>query len=201
MEDLEDSQGAPATSNGNEPQGNQDPQDPLKPDIEEEDTTRTPPLAEPTADMETREEDGADPALDDEDGGDDNDGLDSDLEELDDAEFDNFDASALKIPDQPLQVDESNVALLGVHKRKRTAEEEAERERKKKKKDRKREKPKRRKVTAGEDEFEGGEDLDGKRSRRSKVGPDGRPAKVRRAATPENEENLTPEERESLPII
>ena len=46
--------------------------------------------------------------------------------------------------------------------------------------------------------LEGGENIEGKRAGRSKVGPDGRPVKAtRRAKTPpEDDENLTPEERE-----
>jgi transcription factor SPN1 len=200
MEDLEDPQGVPVTGAVNEPQANSDPQDPLRPEIDEEDNARTPPLADPTADMEGREDNG-DPALGDEADGQqaaDDDDLDSELEELDEEEFANFDASALNISTQPMQVDESNVALLGVHKRKRTAEEEAERERKKKKKEKRREKPTRSSKKAGgnDDDFDGGEDADGKRARRSRLGPDGRPAKAaRRQKTPENEENLTPEER------
>ncbi|KAF1827455.1 uncharacterized protein K489DRAFT_366604 [Dissoconium aciculare CBS 342.82] len=200
MEDLEDPQGAPVTGAVNEPEGNKDPRDPLRPGIDEEDNARTPPLADPTADMEGREDNGELGMGDETDGqaaADDDDELESDLEELDEAEFENFDASAVNISAQPMQVDESNVALLGVHKRKRTAEEEAERERKKKKKERRREKPKRSKKAAGDDDdLDQGEDLDGKRARRSKLGPDGRPVKaVRRPRTPENEENLTPEER------
>jgi transcription factor SPN1 len=201
MEDLEDSRGAPVTGAVNEPQANKDPQDPLRPEIDEEDSARTPPLADPTADMEGREDNGelgAGDEADGQDAADDNDDLDSELEELDEQEFADFDASALNISTQPMQVDESNVALLGVHKRKRTAEEEAERERKKKKKERKRDKPTRssRKAGGNDDDFDEGEDADGKRARRSRLGPDGRPAKaVRRQKTPENEENLTPEER------
>ena len=104
-------------------------------------------------------------------------------------------------------MDESNVALLGVHKRKRTEEEE--RERKKKKKEGRREKPKKSKKKVGvdgdvdDDDFEGGEEIDGKRARKSKVGADGRPMKnIRRARTPplEDDENLTPDERKHLPI-
>lgn len=207
MEDLEQPAGAPALTDGDEPQGNDDAGDTLRPEVEEEDHAGTPPVADPTADMEMREDDGATTAIADGDedmnsgGGmqdDDNDDLESDLEELDEQQFEDFDASALNIPDKPLQVDESNVGLLGVHKRKRTAEEEAERALKKKKKASRREKPKRSKRGEDEDDFEGGVEMDGKRVRKSKGG-EGRAGKsggVRRARTPEDESMLSPEERE-----
>lgn len=124
---------------------------------------------------------------------------DSELEELDEKEFEDFDPSALNIPDKPIAVDADNVGLLGVHKRKRTEEEE--RERKKKKKEGRREKTRKvRRVRAGADDddmFEGGEEIDGKRARKSKLGADGRHIRRdRRAKTPEiNEEELSPEER------
>jgi transcription factor SPN1 len=209
MEDLEMPAGSPAVQNGYEPQGNDDAGDTLRPDVEEENNTGTPPIAEPEADMEIREDDDA-PVNDNADGSDadlnpttadaavqdDEEGdLESDLEELDEEQFEDFDPSALNIPDKPLMVDETNVGLLGVHKRKRTAEEEAERERKKKKKEKRRERPSKRskKSADDEDDFEGGVEMDGKRARNT---GDGRPGKAaKRARTPEDEENLTPEER------
>lgn len=220
MEDLEQPAGSPSLDAGHEPQGNNDPGDNLRPEIEEENGGAvTPPMADPMADMETRDDDehpltadtnGANGSGEGEDEGDDenanntgaavddDDDLESELEELDEKEFENFDPSALNLPDQPLAVDESNVALLGVHKRKRTAEEEAERERKKKRKEKKRDKPKRSRKGGDEDDFEGGEEMSGKRSRKAKAGADGRPAKSKsRARTPDDvdEENLSPEER------
>ena len=198
MEDLEFPPGSPVLDNIDEPQGNDDPRDPLDPEIEEESSALTPPLAAPAADTETfADDDGAARdagPLDDSDN-------DSELEELDDNQFDDFDASALNIPTQPVQVDADNVALLGVHKRKRTDEEERER---KKKKEGRREKPKRaKKVRAGadgdgsDDNFEGGVEIEGKRVRKGKgTGTGGEKVKtVRRAKSPENEEGLTPEER------
>lgn len=221
MEDLEQPAGSPSLDAGPEPQGNNDPGDTLRPEVEEENGGgETPPMADPMADMETREDDehpltsnanGENGAGEGEDEGDnenpdntgaaveDDDDLESELEELDEKEFENFDPSALNLPEQPLAVDESNVALLGVHKRKRTADEEAERERKKKRKEKKRDKPKRSRKGGDEDDFEGGEEISGKRSRKGKVGSDGRPAKSKsRARTPDdvNEEELPPEERE-----
>lgn len=197
--------GSPALEEDEEPQGNNDPGDPLQPGIEEENSGRTPPISVPTAgtdafeddeapetveamDEATREDEEGDAAPLDEDD-------ESELEELDEKEFEDFDPSALNIPDKPVQVDADNVGLLGVHKRKRTEEEELAR--KKKKKEGRREKPKRQKKNRElDDDFEGGVEIDGKRVRKSKVGPDGRPSKaIRRPRTPENEDNLTPDER------
>ena len=211
MEDLEGAPGSPALLNGEEPQGNNNPRDPLNADIEEEHRPNAP-IDSPSADVDAFEDEEApetveimDEAADNMEDSADDDVLadeDSELEELDEKEFEDFDPSALNIPEKPVQVDESNVGLLGVHKRKRTEEEE--RERKKKKKEGRREKPKRSKKKHDvDDEFEGGEEVEGKRARKSKVGADGRPLKqVRRARTPEeDDENLTPEERMyNLPI-
>lgn len=218
MEDLEQPDSPTIDSHENEPQGNQDPNDPLRPELEEENNAAgTPPMADPYADMEAQHDEmptnGANG--DDEEGmndeehdsgnpantdaavrNDDDDDDESDLEELDEQQFEDFDPEALNIPDKPIEVDGDNVGLLGVHKRKRTAEEEAERERKKKKKEKRREKPSRKKKGGDEDDFEGGVEIDGKRQRKSKVGADGRPVKsAKRAATPVDEESLTPEER------
>lgn len=213
MEDLEQPAGSPVLHDAQEPEGNNDPGDNLQPGIEEEDNARTPPIANPTEDTEAREDDEAPEtakAMDNEaddapgdavpednqaNGADD----ESELEELEDEQFDNFNPEDVDIavPDAPVAVDESNVALLGVHKRKRAEGDEGGR---KKKKEGRREKPKKSKrVRAGGDDelepFEGGEEIDGKRQRRGKGGAD-RPSKSgRRARTPENEDDLSPEER------
>lgn len=207
MEDLEIPGGSPALSEHEEPQALDDPADPLAPAIDEEDNEPADPLMDGDADQDTyenlpesRNEHG------DADLGNTADALDSDaeseLEELSEKEFDDFDPSALNIPDKPVAVDADNVGLLGVHKRKRTEEEE--RERKKKKKEGRRERPKKAKrVRAGADgdddepDFEGGPEIDGKRVRKGK-GEGGAPRKAPRARTPENEENLSLEEREYL---
>jgi transcription factor SPN1 len=206
MEDLEGAPGSPALQDMEEPQGNNDPGDPLNPGLEEEHRPDAP-LGSPTADVDAFEDEEApetveamDEAADEEQPTPADD--ESELEELDEAQFEEFDPANLNIPDKPVAVDETNVGLLGVHKRKRTEEEE--RERKKKRKEGRREKPKRKKVRAGgdddvDDEFVGGEEIEGKRARKSKVGPDGRPVKSsRRPRSPvmEDEENLTPDERE-----
>ena len=187
MEDLEVPGGSPVQQNGQEPEGNNDPGDIQKPEVEEE-HTRTPPLAEPTDDMDAHDE--VPPATDDE--AEPNNEPESDLDDLDEAQFDDFnpDSATINVPDQPVAVDESNVGLLGVHKRKRAEGEDGER--KKKKKEGRREKSK--KVRAGgddEDDFEGGPEMEG--SRRKKSGTAAKRAP--RARSPENEDNLSPEER------
>lgn len=191
--------GSPVLQNNEEPEGNNDPSNPLNPDIDEEHTTRTHP---PAADFESP----PDAEVFDDAGGSsaDGDDNDSELEELDEKEFEDFDPSALNIPDKPIAVDADNVGLLGVHKRKRTEEEE--RARKKKKEGRREKTKKRRRVRAGADDddmFEGGEEIDGKRARKSKLGADGRHVRRdRRVKTPEiNDEELSPEERKSFTRI
>lgn len=202
--------GSPVLQDGEEPSGNNDPGDTLNPDVEEDRPNA--PLGDPTADVDAFEDDEAPQTVDamedaaDDEPLNDND-EESELDDLDEEQFQDFDADALNIPDKPVAVDETNVGLLGVHKRKRTEEEE--RERKKKRKEGRREKPKRKKVKAGadgegedEEDFEGGPQIDGKRMRKSKAGAEGRPSKVaRRARTPtaEDEENLSPEERKFNP--
>ena len=224
MDDLEAAPGSPALQDNEEPQGNNDPRDPLNPAVDEEDHARTPPLAQPAADTEAFEDDeapetvnamrededradeGTTAAMEDAEGmpheageGAGGGGDDSELEELDEKEFEDFDPEALNIPDKPVAVDADNVGLLGVHKRKRTEEEE--RERKKKKKEGRREKKSKR-VRAGgeEDEVDEGDIIEGKRGRKSKAAGDGRKAeRQRKARSPSvDEENLSPEERASI---
>lgn len=223
MEDLKAPTGSPSLQNPNEPQANDDPNDPLNPNIDEENSALTPPLAQPTADTEAFEDEEAAMPAHNNHGGDEDeladeapaadaddleaDDPDSELEELDEAEFADFDPSALQIPDKPVAVDAENVGLLGVHKRKRTEEEELAR--KKKKKEGRRAKPSRKRVRAGEDEdeefFEGGVEIDGKRVRKPKAiagerGAGGSKAGVREKRPVEvNEEELSPEERKSTP--
>ncbi|KAF2770803.1 hypothetical protein EJ03DRAFT_373385 [Teratosphaeria nubilosa] len=198
MTDLtEAAPGSPVLQDNEEPEGNNDPQEQVQPDIDEESNTRDPPLAEPTADTEVYEdeegmkqnEDLADEGTAAQAGDDDD---ESELEELDEKEFEEFDASALNIPDRPIAVDSDNVGALGVHKRKRTEEEE--RERKKKKKEGRRERPKKVRAGVDEDDFEGGPEIDGKRSRKRKGG-ESAPRRQREKSPEINEEQLTPEER------
>ncbi|KAK0269138.1 Transcription factor iws1 [Friedmanniomyces endolithicus] len=202
MADLEVPPGSPAIRDNEEPEALNDPQDPLNSGIDEEHGVDAP-LANPEADTEVFEDEEAAGMNGDQHNGTtanllDDDDAESELEELDEKEFEDFDPSALNIPEKPVAVDADNVNLLGVHKRKRTEEEE--RERKKKRKEGRREKPKKaRTVRAGgddEEDFEGGPEMDGKRVRRAKAGADGAPVRrAPRARTPENEEKLSPEER------
>lgn len=185
--------GSPVVENGQEPEGNNDPGDIQKPEIEEENGA-TPPMAEPTNDMDAVEDEAMpnDGDNDDEEQEPNND-ADSDLDELDEAQFDNFDPESanINVPEQPVAVDDSNVGQLGVHKRKRVEGDDGER--KKKKKEGRREKAK--KVRAGgddEDNFEGGPEMEGSRRKKASTAA----KKTSRARTPENEDNLSPEERE-----
>ncbi|KAA6410070.1 MAG: transcription factor iws1 [Lasallia pustulata] len=162
------------------PEAGHDPADPNQPLYEDHDTPSAP-IGNPTADM-------------------DEDLSDSDiLSDVDEAQFEDFDPANVAIDDRPaIAVDEDNVKLLGRHKRKRDGEGEVEGG-KKKKKEGKRDKPKKlRKKRDEDDNFSGGEELEGKRVRKKKAeGAEGvRKEKVRpRKATPEDEERLDPEER------
>ncbi|KAL9104455.1 MAG: hypothetical protein Q9163_000607 [Psora crenata] len=126
---------------------------------------------------------------------------DSILSDVDEAQFEDFDPNQITIEERPaIVVDEDNVKLLGRHKRKRDAEGVDGEGKKRKKKEGKREKPKKaRKKKDSDDEFSGGQEVEGKRVRKKKafVEGEGRKerAKVVRRATPEDEGDLDPEER------
>lgn len=129
---------------------------------------------------------------------------DSILSDVDEAQFEDFDPNQIAIEERPIAVDEDTVKLLGRHKRKRDTDADGE-VTKKKKKEGKREKTKkpRKRKDSDDDDFSGGQELEGKRARKKKAfTEDGervrkeKPTKVRRA-TPENEEELDPEERKS----
>lgn len=124
---------------------------------------------------------------------------DSVLSDVDEAQFEDFDPANIAIDERPIAVDEQNVKLLGRHKRKRDGEVDGEKP--KKKKEGKREKPKKsRKKRDVDDNFSGGEELEGKRARKSKAftenGEKPEKPKQRRAPTPDNEEELDPAERQ-----
>lgn len=201
MEDLPGADSPPITDDRDLPEANNDPQDPLAPSIDEEDHTRTPPIQDPNMDMEATEDDQAPiqvPGAPDND-----DDPDSDaLSEVDEAQFEDFDPNAIAIEERPRVVDASGIALLGKHKRKREDGDAAAPP--KKKKEGRREKPKRSKKNAdAEDDFEGGEELDGKRSRKSKA-PGEKVVRRRKSPSPDDDVNLTPEERKctaSSPIV
>ncbi|KAI9853178.1 MAG: Transcription factor iws1 [Thelocarpon superellum] len=121
---------------------------------------------------------------------------DSDLSDVDEAQFEDFDPANVAIEDRPaIAVDETNVALLGVHKRKRPAGAADDDGSKKKKKEGTREKPKKNRKKKDEDDLSGGEEVSGKRERPKKAAGERREKAKPRERTPENESELTPEER------
>ena len=120
--------------------------------------------------------------------------LESLLSEVDEAEFADFDPTTVALEDRPLVgIDEDVARTLKAGKRKR-ADKDGEG---KKAKEGKREKKK--KARRDEDEDPDGEEIDGKRVRKPKriegERRDRDRPKDRRLPTPENEENLTPEEK------
>lgn len=116
------------------------------------------------------------------------------LSEVDEAQFEDFDPAAIAIEERPaIAIDETNVGLLGQHKKKRT-EDDISRDGKKKKK-KKRERGTRRGVVDDDEDFVGGEEIEGKRRRRADDGGERRERAKVRQRTPERDEDLTPEER------
>lgn len=155
----------------------------------------TPPPANPDLDMDVSEnERDAD--------------LESELSEVDEAEFADFDPTAVAIDDRPrVDIDEDVAKTLKASKRRRTDKDgEASKKPKEGKRDRLK---KKRRPDTGEDadEYDSGADgeiLEGKRKTKSKPRGDGerkdrdRARERKREAQQqeaENEENLTPEER------
>jgi transcription factor SPN1 len=172
------------------PEAGNDPDDPLRPEIEEENSVQHPPIGDPDQDMEVTESKEGMPDDDDinEAGLSDNESALSDALDDDemDEQFGEFDASKIAIEERPAQaIDEDTVKQIGVHKRKRTAGEGDEPKKKKKRAD----KPRRKKNKDGDDDA-GPDDGGRKKSSRSKK-ESGRP----RAASPDDEETLTPDER------
>ncbi|KAF2755466.1 hypothetical protein EJ05DRAFT_540195 [Pseudovirgaria hyperparasitica] len=158
------------------PEGNADPGDPLGPDVEEENNPDAPEVF-PQEDVELTGENEVD-----------KDGEDSDnesvLSDVDEAQFEDFNPADIAIEDQPVALDDDLLGQIKVSKRKRG--EDGEGGVQKKKKEGRREKPKNRKKR-DEDHFSGGEELEGKRSRKKD--------RVRAATPVEDDTNLTPEER------
>ena len=192
MEDLPGADSPPVNDVSNEPSGNDDPQDPLRPEIEEEDAARTPPIADPTMDTEMAEDDQQPVSIPGAADDDDNDADSDALSDVDEAQFQDFDPNAIAIEERPRVVDASGVAMLGKHKRKR---DDADGESKKKRKEGRRDKPKRSKNRGddGDQGFDASEELQGRR--RKAKGPTER--RKKRTPSPEDDSNLTPEERES----
>ena len=179
MEDLEIAEGS--VHDSPLPQALDDAEDPLRPEIEEENDADAP-IAVPDQDVEVTED--KDDLSDD----------DSILSEIDEAQFDAFDPSAVSIEERPVPVDENNIALIGTHKRKR-ADGEGE-EGRKKKREGKREKSKKSRAPRDENEdadVGGGDPRKASRKKRD-VGEDGERRRARRASP--DEETLTPEESE-----
>jgi transcription factor SPN1 len=175
MSDSDDSQPTTPLS-----EAGHDPGDPNRPISEERD--RHPPPA-PNPDLDMDEDEDNDPS-----------DLESLLSEVDEAEFADFDPTTVALEDRPLVgIDEDIARTLKAGKRKR-ADKDGEG---KKPKEGKREKKK--KARHDEDEDPDGEELDGKRIRKTKridgERKDRDKPRERRPPTPENEENLTPEER------
>jgi transcription factor SPN1 len=129
---------------------------------------------------------------------------DSVLSDVDEAQFEDFDPNQVAIEERPIAVDEDTVKLLGRHKRKRADGEVDGDGGKKKKKEGKREKVKKaRKRQDSDDDFSGGQEVEGKRVRKRKAFTEegGKPRKEKqkpRKPSPENEEELDPEERKSI---
>ncbi|KAF2443856.1 hypothetical protein P171DRAFT_415635 [Karstenula rhodostoma CBS 690.94] len=178
---MEDVKFARSHSNSPLPEAGNEPEDPLAPEIEEENGVN-PPLGAPDQDMEVTEARDEMPDPDDvqEGGLSDNESV---LSELDDQQFEEFDEGNIAIEERPAQViDGENMNLIGVHKRKR-AEGEGDAPKKKKKRA---DKPRRKKNR--DDEVSGGDEASGARKARSRK-------KGRAADVDENDENLTPEQR------
>ena len=166
------------------PEALNDPTDPNDPDHQDADPPSAP-IGDPTRDMDADSDN------------------DSILSDIDEAQFEDFDPANIAIEDRPaIAVDEDTVRLLGRHKRKREDGADGEVS-KKKKKEGKREKVKKsRKRRDSDDDFSGGQEIEGKRKRKPKAVVDGeeRREKVRerKERVEENEEALTPEERTYL---
>jgi hypothetical protein len=183
MEDVEFNK---SHSNSPLPEAGNDPADPLRPEIDEENSVPNPTNATTYQDTEVTEDKAEMPDPDDIEAGlSDNESVLS--EAMDDDQFDEqfgeFDASNIAIEERA--IDEDTVKQIGVYKRKRAEGEGDEPKKKKKRAD----KP-RRKKNKGDDEGEGIPD-GSRKSKRSK-----KEVKVRGASPDEEaEENLTPEER------
>jgi transcription factor SPN1 len=170
------------------PEAGNDPDDPLRPEIDEENSTPNPPIGAPDQDMEvTEERPGEMPDQDDIEAGlSDNESVLSEALDDDqmDQQFGDFDINNVAIDERPAQaIDEDNVKQIGVHKRKRTAGEGEEPKKKKKRAD----KPRRKKKDGEDGDIAEGD----RRSKRSK-----KAGRVR-GASPDGDpdEHLTPAER------
>lgn len=131
------------------PEGLDDPGDTNAPLYQDEDPPVAP-VADPTADMDAFSDN------------------DSVLSEVDEAQFEDFDPTNIAIEDRPaIPVDEDTVKSLKAHKRKRDGDDGAAV--KKKKKEGRREKPKKKRKDSDDDDFSGGQEIEGKRKRKTKA--------------------------------
>ncbi|KUJ08341.1 uncharacterized protein LY89DRAFT_600163 [Mollisia scopiformis] len=154
-----------------------------RPGSEERDTP-PPPAANPDLDMDDADNDKEDDLSDNE----------SELSEVDEAEFAEFDPTTVALEDRPtVGIDEDIARTLKAGKRKRTDKDNKPKEGKREKKKRAR---------RDDDEDPDGEVLDGKRAKKSKSSrsdggerKDREKARERKEKTPENEDNLTAEEK------
>ena len=140
-----------------------------------EETAREFQMSPPTATLDAGLEDSDDESL---------------LSEVDEAQFADFDATAVQIaPDL-----ETLTRTIKASKRKRV---EGEEPKPKKRKAATREKAKKnRRRVDSDDGFSGGEEIEGKRSRKSKPGTDGPRERRKKTVVEEiNDDDLTPEER------
>jgi len=184
---MEDVKFTRSHSNSPLPEAGNDPSDPVRPEIDEENSTPNPPIADPYKDMEVVDEqekvEVAEPQDSEQGGLSDN---ESELSEIDDAQFDDFDVDQIAVEERPQIIDDTNLNLIGVHKRKRAEGEGDAPKKKKKKADR----PRRKK----RDEEGGvGDDLGARKSKRSH-----KEGRVKGASPDVEDESLTPDEREYI---
>jgi transcription factor SPN1 len=181
------------------PEAGHDSGDPNRPLSEERDTPPAP-IANPNLDMDD---------LDNQAGEDDDDARSvasevSDLSELEDGLFDNFDASAIAVDKPEIAIDDTNVGTLKASKRRKPEGEDGEPKTKKKKEGRREPKKRREKVRDEDvdpDHLEmGPREKKSERRERAKrpTSPD---RSQRKEREPEKEENLSPEESRSLATI
>ncbi|EEH07907.1 transcription factor iws1 [Histoplasma capsulatum G186AR] len=115
------------------------------------------------------------------------------LSDVDDAQFEDFDAANVSIDERPaIAIDEENLKLIGRHKRARNQEEEEQRKKKKSKEGRREKKSRRRQES--DDAFSGGEEIEGKRARKRREDGEKRSRKIVEEI---NEEDLDPAARMS----
>ena len=196
MEDLDPNAPVPGvdapTPEDGLPTAGNDNGDPLAPEVEEEHEP-DPPIGEPHQDVDATGENEVD--KDDLDNSD----ADSLLSDVDEDQFQDFDPNAISLEDRErIDIDEDNVKLLGVHKRKRAEGEGDDAGSRKKKKERRRDKSskkERRKRRDGSEPFSGGEELDGKRRSRKRADDGEGGSSQRRRREEVDDSTLTPEER------